>query len=61
MLRATLNSLRAHKRRLLSTTIAVLLGVAFMTGTMVLGDTMDETFNELFADISEGVDAEVRG
>ncbi len=61
MLRTTLRSLREHKRRLISTVVAVLLGVAFMTGTLVLGDTLDSSFDSLFSDINESVDAEVRG
>jgi putative ABC transport system permease protein len=61
MLRTTLRSLWDHKRRLLSTTISVVLGVAFMAGTMMLGDTLDSTFDDLFADINEEVDVEVRG
>lgn len=61
MLRTTLRSLWEHKRRLISTTIAVLLGIAFMTGTLVLGDTLDSSFDSLFEDINEEIDAEVRG
>ncbi|MPY94455.1 MAG: FtsX-like permease family protein [Acidimicrobiia bacterium] len=61
MLRTTLRSLWEHKRRLISTVVAVVLGVAFMAGTLVLGDTLDNSFDNLFADIGEGIDAEVRG
>jgi putative ABC transport system permease protein len=61
VLRTTLRSLWEHKRRLISTTVAVLLGVAFMSGTLVLGDTLDSSFDSLFSDINDEVDAEVRG
>ena len=61
MLKTTLRSLWAHKRRLLSTVLSVVLGVAFMAGTLVLGDTMNANFDQLFADVNEHVDAEVRG
>lgn len=61
MLRATLKSLLARKRRLFTTSLAVLLGVAFMSGTFVLTDTLNKTFDDLFADVNEGVDAYVRG
>ena len=44
MWRTTLKSLGAHKRRLLGTCAAVLLGVAFLSGTLVLGDTMTNGF-----------------
>ncbi len=61
MLKVTLRNLWSHKRRLLSTTVSILLGVAFMAGTFVLTDTLDKGFDDLFSTRSEGVDAEVRG
>jgi putative ABC transport system permease protein len=61
MFKTTLRSLWSHKRRLVSTALAVLLGVAFMTGTFVLSGTLDKAFNDLFADSNEGVDTVVRG
>ena len=61
MLRNTLKSLWAHKRRLVSTTISVILGVAFMAGTLVLGDTLDRSIDGLVNEATEGIDAEVRG
>jgi putative ABC transport system permease protein len=61
VLRTSLKSLRAHKLRLLTTGIAVLLGVAFMSGSLVLTDTISRTFNDLFAEVSAGTDAYVRG
>ncbi len=61
MLRVTLRSFWAHKRRLISTVVAIVLGVAFMAGTLVLTDTLDKVFNDLFADASEQVDAQVQG
>jgi len=60
MLRAALKGILAHKLRLLTTSLAVTLGVAFMAGTLVLTDTVGRTFDQLFADIGEGVDAVVR-
>ena len=38
MWHTTVKSLGAHKRRLLSTALAVTLGVSFLAGTLVLGD-----------------------
>ncbi|MGY6501898.1 MAG: ABC transporter permease [Acidimicrobiales bacterium] len=61
MLRNTLKSAWAHKRRLISTVISVVLGVAFMAGTLVLSDTIDRSFSELFDDVLSETDAEVRG
>ncbi len=51
----------AHKRRLVGLTAAIALGVAFLTGTLVLGDTMRASFNEVFATANAGVDAVVQG
>lgn len=61
MFRATLKSLAAHKLRLALTALAVVLGVAFMSGTYVLTDTIKHTFNQLFQQTSAGKDAVVRG
>ncbi len=48
MLRATLRGLLAHKVRLLLTAVAVVLGVAFVTGSLVFTDTLGKTFDDLF-------------
>src|SRR3546814_20487811 len=61
MLRVTLRNIWAHKRRLVSTIVAILLGVAFMSGTLVLTDTLDRSFDEIFQTSSKRIDAEVRG
>src|SRR5690606_33764448 len=60
MWRTTLKSLGTHKRRLLATGSAVLLGVAFLSGTLVLGDTMTRSFGDLYAEANAGTDAVVR-
>ena len=52
MLQLTLKNLGAHKRRLFSTSLAVILGVAFLSATLMLGDTMRAGFK---VDIVEGV------
>lgn len=51
MLRANLRNLMAHKLRLALTAISVVLGVAFVAGTLMLTDTMNSSFNNLFGDI----------
>jgi putative ABC transport system permease protein len=61
MFHATLKNLSARKLRLLMTSIAVLLGVAFMAGTLVLTDTIGKTFDDLFVDVNKGTNAFVRG
>ncbi|MFZ3572454.1 ABC transporter permease [Streptomyces sp. BH097] len=58
--RLSLTSLRAHKRRFAGTFGAVLLGVAFLAGTLVMGDTLRASFDSMFAGASSGTDAVVR-
>ena len=61
MWRVTIRGLLAKKLRLFTTALAVMLGVAFMSGTLVLTDTMGKVFDDLFADVNRGTDAFVRG
>ena len=61
MRRVTLRSLWSHKRRLVSTIVAVLLGVAFMAGTFVLSDTIRKTFDDIFTDLNAELDAQIDG
>jgi putative ABC transport system permease protein len=60
VLRTALKNVLAHKLRLLTTALAVTLGVALMAGTLVLTDTMKRTFDNLFATVYGGTDAVVR-
>jgi putative ABC transport system permease protein len=61
MLRATIRSLLARKLRLVLSGIAVILGVAFVSGTFVLTDSMGRVFDNLFATVSQGTAVNVRG
>jgi putative ABC transport system permease protein len=58
--RTTIKAIGAHKRRLLATSSAVVLGVAFLSGTLVLGDTMETGFGDMFDEANAGTDAIVR-
>jgi putative ABC transport system permease protein len=60
MFRLTRKGLWAHKLRFALTGLAVILGVAFMSGTQILTDTMGETFDGIFEDANQGVDVVVR-
>jgi putative ABC transport system permease protein len=60
MAKVALRGLRDHKGRLLSTVLAVGLGVAFVAGVLMLTDTMNKSFDDLFATAFEGTDAVVR-
>jgi putative ABC transport system permease protein len=61
MFQLTIKELLAKKLRLLTTALAVMLGVAFMSGTLVFTDTLDSTFDGLLSDAYSGTDAYVRG
>jgi putative ABC transport system permease protein len=60
MFKTTIASLLGRKGRLVRTSLAVLLGVAFMCGTMVLTDTVGKSFKDLFGSVFAGTDAYVR-
>ncbi|MGI9022025.1 MAG: ABC transporter permease [Acidimicrobiales bacterium] len=60
MFKATLRSLSAHRLRLALTSLAVVLGVGFMAGSLVLTDTLNATFVRLFKQVDGGVDVRVR-
>ncbi|MEU9453489.1 ABC transporter permease [Streptomyces sp. NPDC048277] len=59
--RLSLSSLRAHRRRFAGTFLAVFLGVAFLAGTLVMGDTLRASFDSMFGQATRGTDAVVRG
>jgi putative ABC transport system permease protein len=58
--RVTLKGIWAKKIRFLLTGVAVMLGVAFVSGTFVLTATISHTFDNLFSDIYQHTDAVVR-
>ena len=60
MFRLTMRGLVAHKLRFILTAVAVVLGVAFVSGTLVFTDTVKKTFDQLFASVYDGTDAFVR-
>ncbi len=60
MLRTTLKNLLARKLRLLLSALAVVAGVSFVTGTLVLTDTLNQTFDTLFANATRNVSVAVR-
>ncbi len=60
MLTLTIKELAARKLRLLTTALAVLLGVAFMAGTLIFTDTVGATFDSALSEANEGIDAYVR-
>src|SRR5262245_25655096 len=53
-------SIRARFGRLIAIAIAILIGVAFVVGAFVLADSLRKTFDDLFNQISENIDLQVR-
>ena len=56
----TIKQLAANKLRLLATAFAVILGVAFLAGTLILTDTIKATFGDVLARADAGTDAYIR-
>ena len=50
----------ATAERLIGTALSVIIGVAFLAGTFVFTDTIQRTFDNLFADVYANTDAYVR-
>ncbi len=61
MWKITLRGMFSHKLRLVLTGLAVVLGVTFVSGTLVLTDTLHSTFSSLFNRVYQNVDLQVRG
>ncbi|MFK4147983.1 ABC transporter permease [Streptomyces sp. NPDC004065] len=61
VLRTSLRNFFAHKGRMALSAIAVLLSVAFVCGTLVFTDTMNTTFDKLFAATSSDVTVSAKG
>ncbi|MFB0618449.1 ABC transporter permease [Streptomyces sp. AGS-58] len=60
MFRTALRNVLAHKARLLMTVLAVLLGVAFVSGTLVFTDTISDAYQKSSAKGFDQVDVAVR-
>jgi len=60
MLRIALKGILGRKARLVLTSLAVILGTAFLSGTAVFSATLNRTFDNLFSDVFRNVDAYVR-
>jgi putative ABC transport system permease protein len=58
VLKTVLRNLVAHKVRLVLSALAITLGVAFVSGTLVFTDTLKKTFDDLFTSTSANVTVE---
>jgi putative ABC transport system permease protein len=61
MWKATIRGLFARKVRLALTALAILLGVAFVSATYVLTDSVKQSFESVFAQTLSGIDLRVAG
>ena len=59
MLRTAVKAMWAHKLRLTLTALSIVLGVAFVVGSFVFTDTIQDGFDKLFGDVYAGVDVQV--
>ncbi|MFQ6327166.1 ABC transporter permease [Nocardia sp. CWNU-33] len=59
MRKVALRNLAAHKVRLALTVLSVVLGTAFIAGSFVFTDTLQRTFDGIFANQAKGVDVRV--
>ncbi len=60
MLRLAVRGLATHRLRGGLTALAVLLGVAMVAGTLMLSDSVNRSFDDIFAESNAGVDVSVR-
>src|SRR5476649_3027039 len=61
MIRVALSGLLGRKLRTALTALAIVLGVAMVSGTLVLTDSIDKAFNFIFTDVRQGSDAVISG
>ena len=61
MIGVTLKGLLGRKLRTFLTALAVVIGVAMVSGAYVLTDTMQKAFDSIFAESYEGTDAVING
>ncbi len=61
MIRVALAGMLGRKLRTALTAIAIVLGVAMVSGTFVLTDSIDKAFDSIFTDVRQGSDVVVSG
>src|ERR671918_2109233 len=60
MLALAARNFSARKFRALSTALAVFFGVAMVAGTLLLTESVDRSFSDLFSEVNEEIDVTVR-
>ncbi len=61
MIRVALSGLLGRKLRTALSALAIVLGVAMVSGTLVLTDSIDKAFNFIYTDVRQGSDAVISG
>src|SRR3954471_22996604 len=61
MLRVALKGLLGRKLRTALTAIAIVLGVAMVSGTFILTDSIDKAFDSIFTDVRKGSSVVISG
>ena len=61
LIRVSLRGLAGRKLRAALTAIAIVLGVAMVSGTYVLTDSIDQAFSSIFTDVRKGSNAVISG
>jgi putative ABC transport system permease protein len=61
MIRFTFGGLLSRKLRTVLTALAIVLGVAMISGTYVLTDSIDDAFDEIFTEARQGSDVVISG
>jgi putative ABC transport system permease protein len=61
MLRATLTGMLHRKLRLVLSGLAIVLGVMFVAGSLILTDSLGRSFDQLFAGVYQHTDLQVHG
>ena len=59
--RFALKGMLGRKLRTVLTALAIVLGVAMVSGTFVLTDSIDDAFNTIFTEVYRGTDATITG
>ena len=60
MLSLALRNFSARKLRALSTALAVFFGVAMVAGTLMLTDSVNSAFDQIFTEVNEGIDVRIQ-
>src|SRR4051794_1929438 len=61
MLRVALRGMLGRKLRTVLTALAIVLGVAMVTGTFILTDSINQAFSGIFTEVYSGTDATITG